>query len=150
MSSATALLKIMLEFAAVNSGLSAPANGALPPVEFASDCAINRTATGLFDVPCLAVGDAAIAVYDDTRNVIMLPLECRGFRTAQCRMLAVHEIVHWLQDRHGIIDASRVDGCINDVEPLAYKVGNEWARQFGGSVTSAMDIMINSMCPTPY
>lgn len=144
-----AVLKALVAFAADHSGL--PNLDGLPAVVFASDCKINQVSADVA-TPCYKLKDRpALATYDDVTGIIYLPKYCAGLPKARdCRGIAVHELVHWLQDQRGMIDRARRNGCLAAVEPQAYRTANAYASRYGGLMVGDIEIMLASQCPTRY
>ena len=75
-----------------------------------------------------------VSVYDDRRNIILLPEGWTGRSPAELSVL-VHEMVHHLQTKAG-----EKYGCSAEREKLAYEAQEKWLGLFGLSLQSVFEI----------
>lgn len=124
------LILTLLLYAANASGL--PMVDTPPKVIFRSECTIIRLAEQrpVSNAECQAMmqaGGYTYAVYDPARRAVVLP---RGWSRHNPfdRSILVHELVHYLQDVHGVMTA---DSECHEIEPPAYAVQFKWLRSQG-------------------
>ena len=88
------------------------------------------------------------ALYDDTRDVILLPPYWTPVTPVDVSVL-VHEMVHHLQNRAGLRY-----GCAEQREALAYAAQEKWLEQYGTNLKHefAFDdllLILQTTCPIP-
>lgn len=121
------LILTLLLYAANASGL--PMVEDTPKVLFRSECTIIRLAEQrpVSLAECRAMmrkGAYPYAVYDPDRRAVILPKHWSRTNMFD-RSILVHELVHYLQDVHGVMTV-----CA-EIEPPAYAVQMKWLRAHG-------------------
>jgi len=114
------LLSAIVTWLSISFGL--PPNYEHPRIEFAPAEEISQLrygGTGMENRP------KVFALYDDSKNVIVLPRRWTPVTPADVSVL-VHEMVHHLQNRVGLRYA-----CAEEREALAYAAQDRWLAQYG-------------------
>jgi len=138
-----ALLSVIVTWLLISFGL--PPNYAHPRIVFApaeqiADLRYGRTV--------MASRPKVFAVYDDSRNAVLLPQRWTPVTPADLSVL-VHEMVHHLQNRAGLRYA-----CAEEREALAYAAQEKWLEQYGTNLKRefAFDdlvLMLQTTCQIP-
>lgn len=98
-----------------------------------------------------------VAYYEDDINRMNLPSAFkRGELSVLDRSILLHELVHYLQDEHGIIEKARETDCIGRVEGQAYQAQFKWLKANGVADPlealdlNAMTLLFLTQCGRPY
>ena len=127
-----ALLTMIVLWLSANFGLPAPPTHAKIEIVPPSEIATKRYGPFHRVLPD-AVGQI-VAVYDGSRDTIMLPTGWTGSTPAELSVV-VHEVVHHLQKA-----ANLTYECPGAREELAFAAQEKWLNLFGRSLASDFEI----------